>query len=92
MHPFVPGDLVICIDDKPLPERIIRIGEPWVEAGRAYRVRSVSICGDLRGVELEDLAHWPPAVGWHAWRFIKIEPAEEDFSRQIRRLREPLDA
>lgn len=88
MHPFAPGDLVICIDDKPLPEKIIRIGEPWVKAGRAYRVASISSSGPNFGVELEDLNHWPPACGWHAWRFIKIEPADEAFTAALTRVKE----
>ncbi|MFN6936601.1 MAG: hypothetical protein ACK4NZ_15780, partial [Tsuneonella sp.] len=59
-------------------------GEPRVKAGRAYRVSSTSSSGPCFGVELEDLNHWPPAIGWHHWRFIKIEPADEMFTELLR--------
>jgi hypothetical protein len=81
MHPFKAGDVVVCIDDRPLPEKIIRIGEPWVKAGRAYRVASTSTCAvsGYHGLLLRELECWPPGAGWHAWRFTKIELADGDF-------------
>jgi hypothetical protein len=64
VHPFTPGDLVICIDDTPQPDRIVRVGEPWVKAGRAYRIQSTSTneVGE-HGVELQQVQHWPPRRG-----------------------------
>lgn len=88
LHPFIAGDLVICIDDTPLPERTPRRGEPWVRAGRAYRVESVSTnaAGD-HGLLLVGIANWPPSAGWHAWRFRKIEPASDGFCASLTQTR-----
>jgi len=91
MHPFKVADIVVCIDDRPLPEKIIRIGEPWVKAGRAYRVASTSTCAvsGNHGLLLCELECWPPGVGWHAWRFTEIEPADDDFSLEVCLLYKP---
>lgn len=85
MHPFNVGDLVICVDDEPLPGKVVRPGEPWVRAGRAYRITSASCCGvtGQHGVMLQGLATTAPAVGWHAWRFRKIEAADEVFCERL---------
>lgn len=94
MHPLNAGDVVRCIDDKPLSEKIIRIGEPWVKAGRVYRVASTSTCAvsGNHGVVLREVNHWPPGAGWHAWRFRKIEPADEAFRSELREILEPANA
>ena len=75
MHPFQLGDVVVCLDDTPLPERIVRIGEPWIKAGRTYLVNGVSSNqNNEHGVVLLEVKHWPPASGWHAWRFRRVYP------------------
>lgn len=86
MHPFKAGDLVVCIDDKPVPGKIVRPGEPWLCAGRAYRIASVSSCSvtGKHGVMLLGLGITAPAVGWHAWRFRKIELADEAFCEELK--------
>lgn len=73
MHPFKLGDVVVCVDDTPLPEKIVRIGEPWVKAGRTYLVSGIS-SNEVghHGIVLLDIKQWPPAVGWHTWRFKKL--------------------
>lgn len=73
MHPFKLGDVVVCVNDTPLPDKIIRIGESWVKIGRIYLISGTSTneVGD-HGVILLGLKQSPPAVGWHAWRFRKI--------------------
>jgi hypothetical protein len=78
MHPFKLGDLVVCINDTPLPEKIIRIGEPWVKIGRTYMVSGASTneVGD-HGIVLLEIKQWPPAAGWHAWRFKKLYNTED---------------
>lgn len=85
MHPFSAGDMVVCIDDEPVPGKIVRSGEPWLRAGRAYRIASVSSCSMTgnHGVMLRGLDITAPAVGWHAWRFRKIEAADEKFSAHL---------
>lgn len=86
MHPFQAGDLVLCVDDTPNPGRIIRRGEPWIKRGRAYRI-SATLTNEIGqyGVTLVGLEHWPPAAGWHAWRFEKFEPASKGFQVTVSR-------
>lgn len=88
MHPFSVGDLVICVDDQPLPGKLLRFDESWVIAGRVYRVSGTSTCpvSGRHGVVLEGLKNEPPSVGWHVWRFRKIEAADETFCRRLRQI------
>lgn len=86
MHPFKAGELVVCVDDKPVPGKVVLHGEPWIRAGRAYRIASVSSCNVTgnHGVMLQGLGINAPAVGWHAWRFRKIEAADDTFCKELR--------
>lgn len=85
MHPFNLGDLVVCVNDTPLPEKIVRIGEPWIKVGRTYLVSATSTneVGD-HGVVLLEIKQWPPAVGWHAWRFKRLYDTANCAEEEVR--------
>ncbi|WP_394730735.1 hypothetical protein [Altererythrobacter sp. GH1-8] len=90
MHPFTVGDLVECIDDTPLPDRTPRPGEDWVCLGKIYRIRAtLQTEREGYGVGLEGVSDNPPRIGWHAWRFRKLEPADDEFCEIIRSLNQP---
>ncbi|MEE4317785.1 MAG: hypothetical protein V2I74_12475 [Erythrobacter sp.] len=90
MHPFSVGDLVECIDDTPLPGKAPRSGEDWIHQGRIYRV-SATISDNAQGfgVRLERVDDRPPRLGWYAWRFRKLEPADDSFRELLRSLKAP---
>lgn len=85
MAKFVPGEIVVCIDDTPLPDRIIPIGMPWIRRGRSYRIADIGMNEQgEEGVRLVELQPVPPATGWYAWRFDKFEGADELFCKELR--------
>jgi len=88
MHPFSIGDCVICIDDKPSPGRAPRAGEAWIKAGCAYRITATAsnvARGNMveYGVELAEVSTGSGSAGWHAWRFRKIDRAEDNFIKLL---------
>lgn len=91
MHPFQVGDIVVCIDDKPAPDHQPPKGCQWIKAGRVYRVKAilqvVGLHGPRFGIELVDVPGPLPHSGWHAWRFRKIERADDNFIATLRAAR-----
>jgi len=85
MHPFRAGDIVECIDDDPLPDRALQPVQDSIRRGRIYRVRS-ALCDDVQDyrVCLEGVEDCPTGIGWHVWRFRKLEAADADFSALLR--------
>jgi len=92
MHPFSTGDLVVCVNDTPLngytPPRVYA----WPKVGRAYRIDDAvsSTCGSGKieyGVVIWEIPHQPPSQGWYAWRFRRIERADDCFVSVLRTLR-----
>lgn len=81
MSDFAPGDVVICVNTAPI-ERDDPITE--LALGRAYRIADipwdglVTLCSPRvpRGY-----------LGYHDWRFRKIDAADEQFTQQMRSLK-----
>ncbi len=95
---FQPGDVVVCInaqinpDCQPNPPTLHRL-----KKGALYRVARYLPVSSARvpywggkpmaGVQLVGVDH-SPGHGWQAWRFRKVEPADQKFieSLQARKL------
>lgn len=90
MHPFCNGELVICINDKPMLGREPPRDSPWIKAGRAYRVKGILQETDVHwtryGIELEEIPSPLSCGGWQYWRFRKIERADDCFIDAMRSL------
>jgi len=85
MHPFRAGDIVECIDDAPLPDRVHEPDQARIRRGRIYRVRSVfRDDGQGYAVCLEGVGDCPTGIGWHASRFRRLEAADADFCALLR--------
>ena len=90
MHPFSVGEIVVCVDDTPLPDRARRHGEDWISQGKFYRVAAAtSDRHGNAGVRLEGVKEMPPRVGWFAWRFKRLESADEKFREMMNCLTRP---
>ena len=84
MHPFSAGEVVVCIDDEPLADRIIWPPDPWVCKGRIYRIKELSSTPDgEHGVHLTNLDTRPNSLGWYAWRFRRLEVADAQFMKML---------
>jgi hypothetical protein len=83
MSDFQPGDVVVCVDDSPCTSQSHDHTEPcpW-KKGEIGRVISVY----KYGLELHPRKH-PEHTYIAAYRFRKIRPADESFTRQMRALR-----
>ena len=81
---FQPGDLVVCVSTlpnpavQPNPKMLERLKE-----GRYYRVTAYLPQPKIDGVQLGGVDH-KPGDGWQAWRFRKVEPADEEFTKSLR--------
>lgn len=90
------GDCVVCVDDAPRPDWAAYFGDPDytrdLKVGRYYTVIDVVFEADFTGLILVEAPHpYPPEVGWDSDRFRKIDAADEQFTRSIRK-RTPVDA
>jgi hypothetical protein len=90
MHPFSVGEIVVCVDDTPLPDRARRHGEDWISQGKFYRVAATlsDRLGNV-GIRVEGVKDMPPRVGWFAWRFKRLENADGDFREMMNCLTRP---
>lgn len=87
MSDFAPGDVVVCVDDSPFPKG--QNPPKSIRRGSVYRVDGIfespttgSPCITLIGVN-PDTSNGM----FGAWRFRKIDPADEPFAEQIRACR-----
>ena len=88
MHPFSVGDIVTCIDDRPIPGHERSGIQAWPMVGRAYRVASLSSDGaGNHGITLAEIPTSPGSKGWHAWRFRKFDRAEDSFIKLLEECR-----
>lgn len=97
--PFQPGNVVLCVDDRPGKVKRTLLGECEVVAsqlrrGSIYRVSKVGPAPNGKvGVFIEGI---PPLVAWdgelpfRSDRFRKIDDeVTEDFRQQLRSLKSP---
>jgi len=81
---FQPGDLVVCVSTRPHPTCQ---PNPWtlekLAEGAYYRVGAYFPNRGKPGLQLIGVDH-RPGNGWCAWRFHKVEPADEQFTKQLR--------
>lgn len=84
MHPFCIDDIVVCVDDTPLPGRLPPPAGQWIRNGGTYRVEAVLQDDQgCPGVCLAGISS-PTWYAFHAWRFRRIELADEDFRLMLR--------
>lgn len=90
MHPFSICEVVVCVDDTPVPGRDRRDGEDWIEVGKFYRVAAtMSDRHGNAGIRVGGVKDMPPRVGWFAWRFKRIESADDNFRGMMNCLTRP---
>lgn len=87
MHPFSVGELVVCINEEPIPGRAPWAGESWVRVNHVYRIRKTGYNEEEEpGVSLIGLGGANPFRWWYAWRFRPVQPADDDFIAMLRAL------
>lgn len=95
--PFQPGDVVVCVDDRPSWSNTPYQAEhcrKHLRRGAIYRVVSIVVApsGDV-GLGLSGIPNCPTPfgdTGWSAFRFRKIDDeVTEDFREQLRSLKSP---
>ena len=80
-----PGDVVVCVDVGKSPEGF---EAPHLQIGKAYTVYAVGVdpLGQL-GLYLDEIEGDGFNGGFLAWRFRKIQKADESFTALIKRKR-----
>lgn len=84
--PFQPGDVVVCVDAVS-PNRTGLVPTN-VKAGKTYRVTCcyVGVTGDW-AVTIANTLPRAGSAGFKAWRFRKIDAADEQFTAEMRACR-----
>lgn len=78
---FSVGDVVVCVDDEPLKELPPKPGYGWIVRGRLYRVSEIGVDKQGKaGIKVAGLVYGPDQLGFLAWRFRKVQPADQSFT------------
>lgn len=90
---FQPGDLVVCVSTEINPEcQQYPSSLARLKRGGLYRVaryfpvspgRIYWRGNPMAGLQLVGVDH-RPSHGWQAWRFRKVEPADQWFTKSLR--------